>query len=319
MARPHIRQGGNDDGIQAFIEVMVNDMEKGGLIGVGWMEFKLFDEENTMKKQIFSCRTVGIAVLSALFLLAGAPAMAEDIDVSAAETLGVEQTTLGLGVGYAPDYEGSSDYEAVPLLQARFNLTNDMYFSLLGNSARFNLIPSKTWHFGPLVRYRAERKDVENEAVDEMEKVDAAVELGAFLSYNLPSWIFSISAAQDVSDAHDGFVIDLGAGYRHKMTDRTTLIFFAKTTYASDDYMETYFGVNAADSLSSGLPTFEAEAELKDVGAGLLVQHNFNPNWGLLGVVKYTKLLGDAKDSPIVDEEGDDNQGFVGVIANYRF
>jgi outer membrane protein len=195
-----------------------------------------------------------------------------------------------------------------------------MYFSLLGNTARFNLIPSKAWHFGPLLRYRAERDDVDNERVDRLEDVDAAVELGAFLSYNLPSWIFSISAAQDVADAHDGFVIDVGAGYRYKFQEQTTFVLFAKTTYASEDYMDTYFGIDTFDAARSGLPTFDAEdAAWKDVGGGLLVQHNLTPNWGLLGVIKYTRLLDDASDSPIVDEEGDDNQGLVGLIVNYRF
>ncbi|WP_027716614.1 MipA/OmpV family protein [Desulfuromonas sp. TF] len=271
-----------------------------------------------MKKQIpYSCKVA--VFFSALFLLAGGPAMARDIDVTAAEGVGLKQTVLGLGVAAIPDYEGSDEYEAAPLLQVRFNWTNNMYFSLLGNTARANLIPSDSWHFGPLLRYRAERDDVENDRVDRLEDVDAAVEAGAFLSYNLPNWVFSISAAQDVADAHDGYVVDLGAGYRHKLQDRTMLTLFVQTTYASEDYMDTYFGIDTADAARSGLNTFEADSEWKDVGVGVLVQHNFSPNWGLLGAAKYTKLLGDASDSPIVDEEGEENQGLIGFILNYRF
>jgi outer membrane protein len=274
-----------------------------------------------MTTRIFSCNVVvGIVFISAMFLADRGTAVAQqDIDVTAAETLGLEQSVLGLGVGYAPDYEGSDDYQAVPLLQARFNLSNDMYFSLLGTTARLNLIPSEAWHFGPLLRYRAERNDVDNDRVDAMEKVDAAVEAGAFLSYNLPSWIFSVSAAKDVADAHDGLVVDVGAGYRFKFQEQTTMTLFAKTTYADEDYMDTYFGIDPADAARSGLPTFEADSEWKDVGGGILVQHNLNRNWGLLGVVKYTRLLGDASDSPIVDDEGDENQGLLGLIVNYRF
>jgi outer membrane protein len=255
----------------------------------------------------------------AICLLAGEAALAADIDV-ATETISLEQSVIGLGVAGVPDYEGSDDYEAVPFLQLRFNLTNDMYFSFLGNTARLNIIPSRTWHFGPFARYRMERKDVDNERVDALEDIDAAVEVGAFLMYNLPNWVFSLSAAQDVADAHDGYVVDLAIGFRHQIQKQTLMTIFAKTTYASDDYMDTYFCIDAADSQRSGLTVYEAEdAELQDVGVGVAVQHYFNRNWGVLGVAKYTKLLGDASDSPIVDDEGDDNQWLGGVLVNYRF
>lgn len=273
-----------------------------------------------MKSQInLFCKEFGIVFLVALFLVGGRPATAGDIDVTAAETVSLEKSVLGLGVASIPDYEGSDDYEAAPILLARFNWSNNMYFSLLGNTARVNLVQSQTWHGGPLLRYRGERKDVENDRVDAMENVDAAVELGAFVSYNLPSWVFALSVAQDIADGHDGAVVDLGAGYRHKLQEQTMLTVFAQTTYASEDYMETYFGVDAADAARSGLPRFNADAEWKDIGVGALVQHNLDANWGLLGAIKYTRLFGDASDSPLVDDEGDDNQWLLGVLVSYRF
>jgi outer membrane protein len=271
------------------------------------------------RKLCCTCNAVGAIVVSAMFLLAGPPAMAQDVDLTVAEAAHLQESVLGLGVAYVPDYEGSQDYEAAPLLQARFNWSNGMYFSLLGNTAKFNLIPSKGWQFGPLVRYRAERSDVDNARVDAMEDIDAAVEAGAFITYNPDNFILSLSAAQDLADAHDGYVIDLGAGYRFKMQQRSSLTLFAKTTYASEDYMDTYFGVSPADAARSGLSPYVADAEFKDAAVGLLMQHNFAGNWGVLGVIRYTKLLGDASDSPIVDVEGDDNQGLLGVLVNYRF
>jgi outer membrane protein len=261
------------------------------------------------------CKSVGLIFFSGMFLLAGGTAMADDIDASVSEPVSLERSVLGLGVAFVPDYEGSDDYTAAPLLQARFNWSNNMYFSLLGNTARANLIPSKQWHFGPLLRYRAERNDVENDRVDAMEEVDAAVEVGVF-STNCRTGLFDL-LNPDVADAHDGYV-DLD-WLRHKLQDRTTLTLFAKTTYASEDYMDTYFGIDGADAARSGLRTFNADSEWKDVGVGVLVNHTFDSKWGLMGAVKYTKLLGDASDSPIVDDEGDDNQWLLGVLVNYRF
>ncbi len=266
-----------------------------------------------------------IGVLVVLFVwffiaLSGTKALAQDVvEVTSSGTAGSRDNIVGLGVGFAPDYEGSEDMQAVPLLQFRYNFAHGRYLGFLGNTLRVNLVPSQSWNFGPLLRYRGERDDVENDRVDRMEKVDAAVELGAFLNYNIESWTFSISAAGDVSDAHDGYAIDFGVNYRSKIQDRSMLIVFAKSTYASEDYMDTYFGVGATDSARSGLPVYDADAEFKDVGIGALMQYNFNDRWGLLGVVQFTKLLGDASDSPLVDDEGDDNQLLGGVIVNYRF
>jgi len=271
-----------------------------------------------MKKQFPFSWKVPVLFVFAMFLLAGAPAMAGDIDVTAAESVSIEQSILGLGVAAVPDYEGSDDYKAAPLLQARFNWSNNMYFSLLGNSARFNLIPSKTWHFGPMLRYRPARDDVDNDRVDAMKDVDAAMEVGAFLSYNLPNWVFLVSATRDVASYY-GNVVNVGLGYRHMFDKRTTMTLFAETTYADNDYMDTYFSVDQQDAARSGLRPYSASAAWKDVGGGILVQHFFESSWGMMGVVKYTKLVDDASDSPLVDDEGDDNQWLAGVLVNYRF
>jgi outer membrane scaffolding protein for murein synthesis (MipA/OmpV family) len=44
-----------------------------------------------------------------------------------------------------------------------------------------------------------------------------------------------------------------------------------------------------------------------------------NPKWLLFFAGRYERLLGDAKDSPIVDRHGDSNQWSLGVAATYLF
>ena len=43
-----------------------------------------------------------------------------------------------------------------------------------------NLLPSSMWQIGPVYNYRMERKDVKNNAVDDMKTVDGTSELGIF-------------------------------------------------------------------------------------------------------------------------------------------
>jgi outer membrane scaffolding protein for murein synthesis (MipA/OmpV family) len=76
--------------------------------------------------------------------------------------------SIGGGIGVVPDYEGSSDYELVPVPAGDAKFDNGMYVKLLGLNLRANLIPSKFWRLGPVYNYRAERDDVENDQVDDM-------------------------------------------------------------------------------------------------------------------------------------------------------
>ena len=262
---------------------------------------------------------VSLGMLAVALWLGSRPAMAQDLDLTMTEGAGIASSVFGLGVGVAPDYEGSNEYEAVPLLQARVNWGQGYFVSFLGNSLRANVIPSKNWHLGPLFRYRGERDDVADDEVDNMKKVDAAVELGAFGSYSGEHWLTTLSVAKDVAAGHHGVVSELGLGYKISFQSMGHMTLFAQTTYADNDYMQSYFGVNTADADSSGLSRYSADSGFKDASAGLAWQYNFNRNWGMLALARYTRLLNDAKDSPVVDDEGDANQGLVGVILNYRF
>ena len=272
-----------------------------------------------MKKQCVSSSAMVAVLFAATLLLVGKTALAQDIDISTAESIKIKESVVGLGLAFIPDYEGSEDYTAMPVINARLNLNNNMYIGFLGNTLRANLVPSQEWNAGPLLRYRPERNDVENDQVDAMEKVDAAIEVGGFLSYNLPDWTFSLSAAQDIAGGHDGLVLDLGAGYRYKLQADTTLTLNGQMTFASSDYMEAYFSVDQGDHIRSGLSTYTADAGLKDIGFGCAVQHVFARHWSVVGVLKYTRLLGDAADSPVVDDAGSANQLLTGAFVNYSF
>ena len=91
------------------------------------------------------------------------------------------------------------------------------------------------------------------------------------------------------------------------------------STYATEDYMDEYFSINAADSARSGLSTFNADEGFKDVVLDASLTYQFAGNWSATGSLKYTRLLGDAADSPVTDDVGDENQLFSGLVINYSF
>jgi outer membrane protein len=227
--------------------------------------------------------------------------------------------SLGGGVGFAPDYEGSEDYEPVPLLFARAEMPSGQYVALEGLSLKANLIPDSMWELGPVIQYRMERDDVDNGRVDDLSKVDAAVEVGAFGGFKLDPWALYLTAVFDVADGHDGSLVTLRGQFSEKALNDLRITLGASTTWASDDYMEAYFSIDSRDSARSGLDTYDADSGIKDFGIDLSLNYTPWEHWGIITILKYNRLLSDAEDSPVVDDEGNENQFFAGIGVNYRF
>ena len=133
------------------------------------------------------------------------------------------QHTAGLGAGFAPDYEGSDEYEGVPMLMLKGNYDSGRSFALVGTNLKVNLVASKTFSLGPVLNYRAGRDDVENKQVDKMEDIDDAVEAGIFTAYKVNNWTFGLEWLFDVSDEYDGSVGKATVGYNWKVSDRLTV------------------------------------------------------------------------------------------------
>ena len=229
------------------------------------------------------------------------------------------QHVVGPGAGFAPDYEGSDEYEGVPALMLKGNYDSGRSFALVGTNLNVNLLASKTFSLGPALNYRAGRDDVENDRVDRMKDIDDAFEAGLFAVYKVNNWSFGLEWLTDVSDEHDGSIFKAAIGYNWKVNSELTVVPGLFATYADDDYMDTFFSVDAADSASSGLNEYKAESGIKDVGATVFVHYTPWEKWGIAGIMSYKTLLNDAKDSPVVDDEGDKGQAFLGLMATYRW
>ena len=227
--------------------------------------------------------------------------------------------SIGGGIGVKPDYEGSSDYEIVPLPAGSARFSNGMYIMLLGLNLRANVIPSNTWRLGPVYNYRAERDNVENNRVDRMREVSDANELGIFGGFEWEHWFLFLDILEDVGDAYDGWYATLRGGYNWVMSDAWVLSMGAHTTYANDDYMQTYFGVSRSDAARSGLDRYDADGGIKEAGIDLGLTWNFAHSWSLRGIASISQLVGDANDdSPVVDE-GSETQIFSGVMILFKF
>lgn len=226
--------------------------------------------------------------------------------------------SAGAGPGVAADYEGSDDYKFVPVFAARAQ-RQEIFVALTGTTAIANLLPDPVFRLGPLLRVRTSRDDVESAAVDSLQDIDTAVELGAFAGFEAGGWEGEVEIAQDVADAHGGFLVGLQLAHTLDVLPAVPITVKAFTTWASHDYMQTYFGIDAAGSMRSGLDTFGAESGFKNVGLNVGARYPLASNWILAGTVSYARLLGDAADSPVTADAGSANQWFGTLIVTYVF
>ncbi len=266
-------------------------------------------------------------------LAAGSQALAQSaiVDYAQSDTAPEQRASewtgfFAAGAGYLPEYDGADEYQTIPVVAGQVNKGN-YYIASRGLGVVANIIDSERFNAGPMVRYRFGRDDdIDNARIARLSEVDDAIEAGGFVSYILRDNFrsgdnieFSISALQDIAGGHEGFLADIGASYFTPLTRDFRLGLDAELQYQSEDYMDSYFSVNAIDSARSGLPTYEAESGFNAASLGMRGIYSFNRHWGLFGMLQYTRLMRDAADSPIVTQEGDDDQ-MLGILAvTYRF
>ncbi len=240
-------------------------------------------------------------------------------ETPAKETLAMN---IGLGVASVPDYEGSDDNEAVAMPQFNAKWSNGRSISLFGNRAAANAIASEEWKFGPVLHFQKNRdSDVDDNIVSKMRKIDSKTRAGAFVGFNSGVWDVGAEVVTDMSndDVDDGGLVStIIAGYTYDVGNISTRTGIS-TTYADDDYMQTYFGVDADNSSRSGLAMYNAQSGMKDFGIDVSVKMAVNDRWDARGFIGYKVLLNDAKDSPLVDNLGDNSQFNGGIVGIYKF
>ena len=275
---------------------------------------------------LLSCSSI-LGLLTVSFPAAAQQVPTFDVPSTDVET-GAEHAgpvfTVGLGAAVAPDYEGSNDYRAVPLWNLRAgNLYHpDTYVQTLGPTLKSNFLPSEHWRLGVSGRYIPERNDVQDNRVDDLHTVDAAAMLGVMGGYDFiagPRDLgIMLDAKQDVAN-NNGATVTLQGFYAAPLGQRSRMGLTIDGTWADDDYMSSYFGVNANNAARSGLHQFNADAGFKDAGITLSYTYAFGERWGLTALARYDRLFGDAADSPIVDDRGDANQFILGLLVNFTF
>ncbi len=227
----------------------------------------------------------------------------------------VEAIKVGGIVGFKPKYEGSDEYEAFgfPYIFPVFG-GGPGFFSRIDarglDDVRFRLIERDGFVAGPLAGYDLGRDEDDGDLLAGLGDIDGGFIGGGFAGYYLGPVLFDVSYHHYFGDA-DGFQIRFGAESERAVSERVTLKARIGATYADDGYMDAYFGVSAGL-----LAPYDAGAGFKDVHAQIGIEADLDERWSMRGSLRYSRLIGDAADSPIVASE-DQFMGLLGL--SYKF
>lgn len=231
-----------------------------------------------------------------------------------------------LMTGYAPDFEGSDHNKIIPYGSIHIRNGN-YYFQTEGAGFVANIWDNDTGLIiGPAINFRLERNDnVNNQIIKKLTKVKSALEVGGFIGYatnianDWDEFEIRVKGLYDINNSHSGYIIESSISYRTPISEKIMLGASLTTSYADENYQQIYFGINQIDAALSGLSQYNADAGLKDVTFSMNANYRFYQNWGLFGVVSYTKLLNDAKKSPIILNAGNGNGYFAALGISYQF
>lgn len=259
----------------------------------------------------------GLAVIGFLSLAApNAFAQAFDAVRLAGGSADKDRGSVGLAVIAGMAYQGADERRTLVLPGLDYQWRNG-WFAGTRNGIGYNFGQTRELQYGLRVTADFGRDESRSDALRGMGDIDPKAEFGAFLNYSLSKEI-TLTSSLRYGSGNDsaGMLIDLGAGYSTKLSALWRLGFGASMTLANEDYMQSYFGVTAAQSASSGYAAYRPEFGLRDVRANASLSYQITPSVSVLTTLSVSSLQGDAKDSPLTRQA----TSVTGVAAvSYEF
>lgn len=242
----------------------------------------------------------GIVFLGFIWLsLLPRPVDAQTVDLAPRPNEGSEWS-LGATVISAPRYFGSDErrVRAFPAVVAR---SADGWF--ISGRADIGWDFSSTrdhLEYGVMVSPQLPRYESDAAALRGMGDIALRAEAGAFVNYS-PTRELSLKAALRYGAGNDnrGAVLSAAVGTGYPVSAKTFLGASLGVSFINQNYAQSYFGVDTAQSARSGYAPYAPRGGLADVNLGVALAGQISPQWNYALGVNAARLLRDARNSPL--------------------
>jgi len=167
--------------------------------------------------------------------------------------------TLGAAGIVKPKYEGSDEHEyiPIPIIVPRFSESPDddpstfkqfrkrVNFRGL-DDIRIRVLGGNRLQVGAVTGYITKRDQDDGPLLRGLGDIDGGLVLGAYSGFRLGVFEFDAAILEKVTGGDSGLEYRFGVETTRPLTERTRVVARVGTTFASEDFMQTYFGVTPA-------------------------------------------------------------------------
>ena len=231
---------------------------------------------------------------------------------------------IGLSVAIVPTYEGSPNDRALAgpdlTLSYRSRDWGSVEFGQRG--LIWNAVEAGRFRFALVAQFDLGRKDRDTSTLNPtpgdkrlvgMGNVQSSTEAGVGIGYGPVMLV----ARQSLSErGPKGTQVDMTVEIPWSLSDRFGLRFAVGATWANRDYMQTYFGVTAAQAQATSFSVYTPKSGCRKVDASVGAEYAMASSWKLQAHVGFSQLGDDAAASPLV---GRRNGASVALGVAYEF
>ena len=250
-----------------------------------------------------------LAPLAALLMLIAGQAAAQDAFI-APEPQAQYVVNLGAGGGVVPQYPGADKYMFVPYPIIE---VGRLYLPFIGQTEK----KTRGIFIYPSFGIIGERKASDDNSLQGTKEIDWAFEAGVGGGFRY-DWFRAYATIRQGFNGYSGQTGEIGADVILPIGPRFELAFGPRTSWGSDGYMETYFGVTPSEASKGILTAYKADAGFKTAGLAATANYWLTDKTRLQVKGSWNRLIGDAGDSPIV-KYGSRDQWMAGIGISHKF
>ncbi|MDO2400761.1 MipA/OmpV family protein [Enterobacter hormaechei] len=219
--------------------------------------------------------------------------------------------TLGGGVDVAPRYSGSDKSRVTAAQVVDYAMANGFFISTTRGLGYGNRVGNQD--YSAALSYRAGRKDrdVSSDSIASgsdylrgMGDIKGSAVVVPGLGYRITDWLnVQLQADVPVSERDNGEAVHFGIASPLYTSPENSVTLALTGSWGSSKYMQTYYGVSAAQSAASGFARHDAGSGIYAYSLNLDWTHKLTSRWSLLAAAGVTQLTGEAGDSPIVQRK----------------
>ena len=261
------------------------------------------------------------AVLAATFLALCPPVQAQSASPEQAHGF---SGRIGLGLATVPTYDGSPNRRTLagPELTLSYRSRDWGSVEFGQRGLIWNAVEAGRFRFALVAQFDPGRKDKDTSTLNPtpgdqrlagMGNVRSSTEAGVGIGYGP----LMVVARQALSErGAKGAQVDMTVEIPWSVSDRLGLRFALGATWANRDYLQTYFGVTAAQARATSFSVYTPKSGCRKVEASVGAEVAVAPSWKLQANVGFSRLGDDAAASPLV---GRRNGASAALSVAYEF